>query len=105
MLAPKLVEKALGKAEVRQTFRISKAGTVAGCMIIEGLVRRGAMARLIREGEQIWEGKISGLKRFKEDVREVKDGFECGISLDNMDAVHVGDIIDVFDMEEVKQSL
>jgi len=105
MLAPKLVEKALGKAQVRQTFRISKAGTVAGCMVIEGLVRRGAMARLIRAGEQIWEGKISGLKRFKEDVREVKDGFECGISLDNMDAVHVDDIIDVFDMEEVKQSL
>ena len=105
MLAPKLVEKALGKAEVRQTFRITKSGTVAGCMVIEGSVRRGAMARLIRAGEQIWEGKVTGLKRFKEDVREVKDGFECGISLDNMNAIHVEDIIEVFDMEEVKQSL
>ena len=105
MLAPKLVEKELGKAEVRQTFRISKAGTVAGCMVTQGVVRRGAMARLLRGGEQIWEGKVSGLKRFKEDVREVKDGFECGISLENMNAIHVDDIIEVFDMEEVKQSL
>src|SRR5690606_9127429 len=105
MLAPKLVEKALGKAEVRQTFRITKSGTIAGCMVTEGLVRRGAMARLIRAGEQIWEGKLTGLKRFKDDVREVKDGFECGISLDNMNAIHVEDVIEVFDMEEVKQSL
>jgi translation initiation factor IF-2 len=105
MLAPKLVEKALGKAQVRQTFRISKTGTIAGCMVIEGAVRRGAGARLFRAGEQIWEGKVSGLKRFKEDVKEVKDGFECGISLENMDAVHVDDEIHVFEMEEVKQSL
>lgn len=105
MLAPKLVEKELGKAEVRQTFRISKTGTVAGCMVTAGVVRRGAVARLFREGVQIWEGKVSGLKRFKEDVKEVKDGFECGISLENMDAVHVADEIHVFEMEEVKQSL
>ncbi len=105
MLAPKLVEKELGKAEVRQTFRISKAGTVAGCMVIEGLIRRGAMARLVRGGERIWEGKVSGLKRFKEDVKEVKDGFECGISLENQNSIHVDDIIEVYDMEEVKQSL
>jgi translation initiation factor IF-2 len=105
LLAPKLVEKALGTAEVRQTFRISKTGTIAGCMVTSGLVRRGAGARLIRGGEQVWEGKISGLKRFKEDVKEVKDGFECGISLDNMNAVHVEDVIEVFEMEEIKQSL
>lgn len=105
MLAPKLVEKEIGKAEVRQTFRITKAGTIAGCMVTSGVVRRGAHAKLMRAGEQVWEGKISGLKRFKEDVREVKDGFECGISLDDMNAVHVDDIIEVFEMEEVKQSL
>ncbi len=105
MLAPKLVEKEIGKAEVRQTFRITKAGTIAGCMITSGVVRRGAHARLIRAGEQVWEGKISGLKRFKEDVKEVKDGFECGISLEDMNAVHVEDIIEVYEMEEVKQSL
>lgn len=105
LLAPKLVEKELGTAEVRQTFRISKTGTIAGCMVTSGLVRRGTMARLIREGEKIWEGKVVGLKRFKEDVREVKDGFECGISLESMNALHVGDIIEIYELEEVKQSL
>lgn len=105
LLAPKLVEKQLGKAEVRQTFRISKTGTIAGCMVTEGLAKRGASARLLRAGELIWEGKISGLKRFKEDVKEVKDGFECGISLENMNTIHVDDIISMFEIEEVKQSL
>ncbi len=105
LLAPKLVEKDIGKAEVRQTFRISKAGTIAGCMIIDGVARRGASARLVREGERIWEGRLGGLKRFKDDVREVKEGMECGISLDGMDSIHVGDIIEVFEIEEVKQKL
>lgn len=105
LLAPTLVEKALGKAEVRQTFRISKAGTVAGSMIIDGVVRRNAGARLLRAGAMVYEGKVSGLKRFKEDVREVKEGFECGISLDGWDEIHVGDIVEVFEMQEVKQSL
>ena len=105
MLAPKLVEKALGKAEVRQVFRISKAGTVAGCMVIEGLVRRNASGRLFREGKQVWEGKIEGLKRFKEDAREVKEGFECGISLEGQNDIKEGDIIEAFEVEEVKQTL
>lgn len=105
LLAPKLVEKELGRAEVRQTFRISKSGTVCGCMVIDGLVRRGASARLERAGEVVWEGKVEGLKRFKDDVREVKEGFECGISLENSAQPHVGDIICAFDTEEVKQSL
>ncbi|MCH2108764.1 MAG: translation initiation factor IF-2, partial [Polyangiaceae bacterium] len=105
LLAPKLVEKELGKAEVLQTFRISKSGTVAGSMVTSGLIRRGCGARLEREGKLVWEGKVSGLKRFKEDVKEVKDGYECGISLDDMNDIHVGDIIQAFDVEEVKQSL
>lgn len=105
LLAPKLVEKDIGKAEVRQTFRITKSGTVAGSMVIEGAIRRGAGARLIREGVQIWEGKISGLKRFKDDAREVKEGFECGISLEGMNEIHVGDVISAFEIEEIKQSL
>ena len=105
LLAPKLVEKEIGKAEVRQTFRISKAGTVAGSMVIEGVIRRGAIGKLLRAGETIWEGKISGLKRFKDDAREVKDGFECGISLENMDEIHVGDIVVAYEVEQVKQSL
>ncbi len=105
LLAPKLVEKALGKAEVRQVFRISKAGTVAGCMVIEGLVRRNASGRLFRDGKEIWEGKIEGLKRFKDDAREVKEGFECGISLEGQNDIKEGDIIEAFEVEEVKQTL
>jgi translation initiation factor IF-2 len=105
LLAPKLVERELGMAEVRQTFRISKTGTIAGSMVTKGSIRRGAGARLIREGETIWEGKVSGLKRFNEDVKEVKDGFECGISLENYNEIHVGDISEVFERESIKQSL
>jgi translation initiation factor IF-2 len=105
LLAPKLVEKALGKAEVRQVFRVSKAGTVAGCMVTEGLVKRSGIARLIRAGQQIWDGKISSLKRFKEDAREVKEGFECGIALDGFSEVMEGDVINVFEIEEVRQTL
>ncbi len=105
LLAPKLVEKSLGKAEVRQVFRISKAGTVAGCMVTEGLIRRNASARLFREGKEVWEGKVEGLKRFKEDAREVKEGFECGISLEGQNDIKEGDIIEAFEVEEVKQTL
>jgi len=105
LLAPKLVENDIGQAEVRQTFRTSKSGTIAGCMVIDGTVRRGSGARLMREGEKVWEGKVSGLKRFKEDVREVKEGFECGISLLDMEEIHVGDVIVVFEVEHIKQSL
>ena len=105
MLAPTLVEKAVGKAEVRAVFKLSKAGTIAGSMVLEGLVRRNALARVQRAGEQIFEGKISSLKRFKEDVREVKEGFECGIGLDGFSDFAEGDVIAVFDLEQVKQTL
>jgi translation initiation factor IF-2 len=105
LLAPKLVEKALGKAEVRQVFRVSKAGTIAGCMVTEGLVKRSGIVRLLRAGQQLWEGKIGSLKRFKEDAREVKEGFECGIALDGFAEVLEGDVISVFEIEEVRQTL
>ena len=105
LLAPTLVEKTIGKAEVRQTFRISKAGTVAGCMVIDGVVRRAASARLLRDSTQIWQGKMSSLKRFKDDAREVKEGFDCGIALDGYDDIKVGDVIEAFEVEEVKQTL
>jgi len=105
LLAPTQVEKAIGKAEVRQVFRISKAGNVAGCMIIEGAVRRSANARLLRDGAEIWAGKLASLKRFKDDVREVKEGFDCGIALEGYDEVNVGDIIQAFEIESIKQTL
>ena len=105
MLAPTLVESVIGKAEVRQVFKLSKAGTVAGCMVLEGLVRRSATGRLLRDSRVVWQGKFSSLKRFKDDVREVKEGFDCGIALENYNDVKEGDLIEVVDVEEVKQTL
>jgi translation initiation factor IF-2 len=94
-------EKILGKAAVREVFRVPKAGTVAGCMVIDGVVRRNARARVIRDGVVSWEGNISSLRRFKDDVSEVRDGFECGISLENFNDVKVGDQIEAYIVERV----
>jgi translation initiation factor IF-2 len=94
-------EKILGKADVREVFRVPKAGTVAGCMVIDGLVRRNARARLIRDGVVSWEGNIASLRRFKDDVSEVREGFECGISLENFNDVKVGDQIEAYVVERV----
>ncbi len=94
-------EKILGKAAVREIFRVPKAGTVAGCMVIDGLIRRNARARLIRDGVVSWEGNISSLRRFKDDVSEVREGFECGISLENFNDVKVGDQIEAYVVERV----
>jgi translation initiation factor IF-2 len=105
LLAPAEVEKLLGKAEIRQVFRISKAGNVAGCMVVQGSVRRGAHARLVRDGAEMWRGKIAALKRFKDDAREVKEGTECGISLDGFQDVKEKDIIEAYEIEQVKQTL
>ncbi|HEU5077030.1 MAG TPA: translation initiation factor IF-2 [Polyangiaceae bacterium] len=105
LLAPKMVEKATGKAEVRQLFKVSKAGTIAGCMVTDGTVKRSGGVRLMRGGTEIWSGKLSSLKRFKDDVREVKEGFDCGMALDGYNEINIGDIIEAFEIEEVKQSL
>jgi len=94
-------EKILGKAEVRDVFRVPKAGVVAGCMVIDGLIKRNAKARLIRDGVVAWEGNIGSLRRFKDDVSEVRDGFECGISLENYNDVKVGDQIEAYVVERV----
>jgi len=105
LLKPELVEKVHGTAEVRQTFRVSKAGTVAGCYIVNGTVARSHRARLKRDDETVFEGRIGNLKRFKEDVREVAQGFECGISLEGHDDVREGDIIETFTIEEVARRI
>ncbi|HEU4714470.1 MAG TPA: translation initiation factor IF-2 [Pyrinomonadaceae bacterium] len=94
-------EKILGKAAVREVFRVPRAGTVAGCMVIDGLIRRNAKARLIRDGVVSWEGNIGSLRRFKDDVSEVREGFECGISLENFNDVKVGDQIEAYIVERV----
>ena len=94
-------EKILGKAAVREVFRVPKAGTVAGCMVIDGVVQRKARARLIRDGVVSWEGNIDSLRRFKDDVSEVREGFECGISLENFNDLKVGDQIEAYIIERV----
>jgi translation initiation factor IF-2 len=105
MLAPERRETVLGMVEVRNVFRISKVGTVAGCMVTEGLVKRGASVRVVRGGVVVHTGELDSLKRFKEDVKEVKAGFECGLSLRNFNDVQVGDQIEVFEVVEVARTL
>ncbi len=94
-------EKILGKASIREVFRVPRAGTVAGCMVIDGTIRRNAKARLIRDAVVSWEGNIASLRRFKDDVSEVREGFECGISLENFNDVKVGDQIEAYIIERV----
>ncbi len=90
MLTPEQKENTLGMVEVREVYRISKVGTVAGCYVLEGLVRRGARVRLLRDNVVVHDGELDSLKRFKDDVREVKAGFECGLSLKNYNDVAEG---------------
>ncbi len=105
LLTPEEKEKILGYAEVRQVIHVSKVGNVAGCMVTEGLVKRGAKVRLLRDNVVIHEGELSQLKRFKDDVKEVKSGFECGMSFANYDDIKVGDTIECFEIEQVAVSL
>jgi translation initiation factor IF-2 len=100
LLAPTVKEVFLGRAEVRKTFSVPRVGTVAGCYVTEGSLRRGASARLLRDGVQVFQGRFASLKRFKDDVREVQQGFECGIGLEGFNDVKVGDVIEGFQLEE-----
>lgn len=104
LLAPKEEERVLGSVEVREIFRVPKAGTVAGSHVLTGKVVRSALVRLIRGEDVIWSGKIASLKRFKEDVREVLAGFDCGITLEGCDDVQVGDQIEAYVIEEVART-
>ena len=103
MLAPKYEEKVIGNAEVRQTFRISNVGTIAGAYVLSGKVERNAGVRVVRDNVVIHEGKLATLKRFKDDAKEVTKGFECGIQIENYNDVKEGDIIEVYVMEEIKR--
>ena len=105
MLAPEKKETTLGLVEIRQVFRISKIGAVAGCYVLEGLVRRAASVRLLRDNVVIHDGELDSLKRFKDDVREVKAGFECGLSLKNFDDIKEGDQLEVYEVVEIARSL
>ena len=101
MLAPTLKERFLGNAEVREVFNITKVGKVAGCRIVEGQVKRGARVRLLRDNVVIHEGKLGQLKRFKDDVKDVQEGYECGMSFENYNDLQTGDIIECFEIEEI----
>ena len=105
LLDPIIKEKIIGHAEVRDTFHISRIGTIAGCMVSDGTVTRDSNVRVIRDGTQIYEGKLESLRRFKDDVREVNSGYECGIGIENFNDIKVGDIIEAFTIEEVAREL
>ncbi len=105
LLSPEKKEIVLGEAEVRQTFKISGVGTIAGCYVRNGIIRRGAKMRVIRDGVEVYAGGIGSLKRFKEDVREVREGLECGIGVENFNDIKVGDVLEAYQIEEVARSL
>jgi translation initiation factor IF-2 len=105
LLAPEKKEVVLGEAEVRQTFKIAKIGTIAGCFVRSGVIPRTARARIIRNGVEVYDGTLASLKRFKDDVREVREGFECGIGIENFNDIKVGDLIESYRIEEVARSL
>jgi bacterial translation initiation factor 2 (bIF-2) len=105
MLSPEVKEEITGDAEVRQTFKISKIGTIAGCMVTNGKIYRNGGVRLIREGVVVYTGTLAALKRFKDDVKEVAKGYECGIQIKNYNDLKEGDIIECFREVEVKKTL
>jgi translation initiation factor IF-2 len=105
MLAPEKREQALGVVEIRQVFLVSKIGAIAGCYVLDGLVKRGSSVRLLRDNVVVWTGELDSLKRFKDDVKEVKAGFECGLSLKNFNDIKEGDQLEVFEVQEVARTL
>jgi translation initiation factor IF-2 len=104
-LAPEEREQILGHAEIREVFSIPKVGKVAGCMVTDGLVRRNARIRLLRDGVVVFEGTIASLRRFKEDVREVREGYECGIGIEGYNDIRQGDVIEAYEVQEVARTL
>ncbi len=105
MLAPEQKEVVLGEAEVRETFKISGVGTIAGCYVRHGLIRRNASIRVVRDAVEVYHGGVGSLKRFKDDVREVREGLECGIGIENFNDVKIGDVLESYVVEEVARSL
>jgi translation initiation factor IF-2 len=105
LLVPEEVESTVGTAEIRATFKASRVGTIAGCYVTEGTLRRGADVRLVRDGAVIYTGRIGSLRRFQDDVREVQTGFECGVVLENYADVKEGDVIEAFETRQVEREL
>ena len=105
LLSPDKKEEIIGLVEIRQVFKVSKVGNIAGCMVLEGVIRRGSQVRLLRDHTVIWTGELDSLKRFKDDAREVKESFECGLSLKNYDDIKEGDQLEAFEIKEVARTL
>jgi translation initiation factor IF-2 len=105
LLEPEEVERTVGTAEVRDTFRASRIGIIAGCYVTDGTITRGNQARLVRDGTVVYDGRISTLRRFKDDVREVQSGFECGITLENYQDIKEGDVIEAYEKAQVERTL
>ena len=102
MLKPVYEEVVTGQAEVRSIFKLSKVGTIAGCYVTDGVIERNSLVRILRDGIVIFEGKMASLKRFKDDAKEVKQGFECGISIEKFNDIKIGDFIECYLVEENK---
>jgi translation initiation factor IF-2 len=105
MLAPEKRESILGLVEVRQVFVVSKVGTIAGCMVLEGVVKRGCKVRVMRGTQMIHEGELDSLKRFKDDAKEVRSNFECGLSVRGFNDLEVGDKLEAYEIVEVARTL
>ena len=105
LLSPEVVEEYVGRAEVRAVFHIQKIGPVAGCFVVDGKILRNAKAKITRDDEVVAEGKLSALKRFKDDVKEVSNGYECGISVDGYKEIAEGDLIEVFEVKEIERQI
>ena len=105
MLTPDKKEEIIGNVEIREVYKISKVGSVAGCMVTDGVIRRGAGVRLLRDNVVVWSGQLASLKRFKDDAKEVRQNFECGLQLHNYDDIKVGDVIEAFEVKEVARTL
>ena len=105
LLRPEEREVVLGEAEVRETFKVPRMGTIAGSFVRSGTATRGARVRVIRDGVEVYDGQVGSLRRFKDDVREVREGFECGIGIENFNDLKVGDVIEFFRTEEVARTL
>ena len=105
MLEPVYEENVLGRAEVRQTFHVPKIGSVAGCYVLDGHIERGAKVRVLRDQVVVYDGKMASLRRFKDDVKEVRAGFECGLGIENFNDIKANDILEVYELKEVKREL
>jgi len=105
MLTPDKKEEVIGNAEIRQVFKVSKIGSIAGCMVTSGVVRRSARVRLLRNNVVVFTGELESLKRFKDDAREVKEGFECGLNIKGYNDIAEGDQLEFFEIKEVARTL